>query len=135
MFNATAESTEIVEKLEILLEICSDLRDQYQMKLHNPTPNVLVFRTCIPGRPQININEVEKIKKYLISQRDGVVTSPDITFNLKRRITSNKFVLANFASGTDCVCVLQKTMTVSYHDFLSFHIHNRKTVLPITLLL
>ena len=57
VFNATDESTEIVEKLEILLEICSDLRDQYQMKLHNPTPNVLVFRTCIPGRPQININE------------------------------------------------------------------------------
>ena len=80
-------------------------------------------------------SDLEKIKKYSISQRDGVVASPDITFNLKRRITSNKFVLANFASGTDCVCVLQKTMTVSYHDFLSLHIHNRKTVLPITLLL
>ena len=44
---------------------------------------------------------LETVRKYLVSKREG--KSLEIGFNLKRRIRSNRFMLANFATATDCV--------------------------------
>ena len=67
------------------------------------------IKTLKVNSTRISKTDLEEIKRYLIMQRDGV--DANITFNLKRRIKSNKFVLANFASGSDCVCVIQKSNT------------------------
>ena len=54
----------------------------------------------------ISKNDLELVKGYLLAQGNG--TTYEIPPNLLRRIKSNNFLLANFPSSTDCVCVLNK---------------------------
>ena len=52
--------------------------------------------------------DLEAVKNYLKSEISGEKNST-ISSNLKRRIKTNRFMLASFPSETDSVCVLKKS--------------------------
>ena len=54
----------------------------------------------------VNRSDLNNIRNYFISSRDGRLCN--ITSALKRRIKRNNFVIANFPSDVDCVCVLSE---------------------------
>ena len=59
----------------------------------------------------VNHSDLDEIRCYLTSSKDN--NPCNINAVLKRRIKRNKFIIANFPSDVDCVCVLRSDVQVS----------------------
>ena len=59
----------------------------------------------------VNRSDLDEIRSYLTSSKEN--NSSNINAVLKRRIKRNKFVIANFPSAVNCVCVLRSDVQVS----------------------
>ena len=53
----------------------------------------------------ISAEDLDTVQNFLLSKTDG--RSNNISANLKRRIKSNNFMLANFPSASNCVCIVE----------------------------